>query len=55
MTLTPPCRGSAAAFVGHETVQYVGNIYEYYVAYVLATGPAAKRANAPELIETKSL
>lgn len=28
---------SAARIVGRETVQYVGNIYKYYVAYQLAT------------------
>ena len=27
---------AAARIVGHETVQYVGNIYKYYVAYTLA-------------------
>ena len=26
-------RNSAAKIVGRETVQYVGNIYKYYVAY----------------------
>ena len=27
------CRHGAAAVVGEETVQYVGNIYKYYVVY----------------------
>ena len=27
---------AAARIVGQETVQYVGNIYKYYVAYTLA-------------------
>ena len=27
---------SAARVVGRETVQYVSNIYKYYIAYVMA-------------------
>ena len=31
----------AARLIGQETVQYVGNIYKYYVAYSLAERNAA--------------
>ncbi|MCX7380278.1 MAG: lytic transglycosylase F [Alphaproteobacteria bacterium] len=34
---------AAARIVGQETVQYVGNIYKYYVAYSLAEQRAAER------------
>jgi membrane-bound lytic murein transglycosylase MltF len=34
---------AAAKIVGRETVQYVSNIYKYYVAYSLATGVVAAR------------
>lgn len=34
---------AAARIVGQETVQYVGNIYKYYVAYALAEQRAAER------------
>ena len=40
----------AAAIVGRETVHYVSNIYEYYLAYVLSTRLAAER----EATEAKS-
>ncbi|MGB4073296.1 transglycosylase SLT domain-containing protein [Pseudomonas sp.] len=35
---------SAARIVGRETVDYVGNIYKYYVAYKLAEAKNRKRA-----------
>jgi membrane-bound lytic murein transglycosylase MltF len=37
--------------VGRETVQYVANIYKYYVAYRLATAQAAERATARDALE----
>lgn len=37
---------AAAEIVGRETVQYVANIYKYYVAYRLATERSAERAKA---------
>jgi membrane-bound lytic murein transglycosylase MltF len=37
---------AAARKVGAETVQYVGNIYKYYLAYRLVTESEAKRAAA---------
>lgn len=36
----------AAAIVGRETVQYVSNIYKYYIAYTLAARIEADRAAA---------
>lgn len=36
----------AAAIVGQETVQYVGKIYKYYVAYEAIRSPAAASATA---------
>lgn len=45
---------SAAAIVGRETVQYVSNIYKYYVAYALASKLAAQREDAVDAVETKS-
>lgn len=35
---------AAARIVGYETVQYVGNIYKYYIAYTLAERRAAEAA-----------
>ena len=35
---------AAARIMGYETVQYVGNIYKYYVAYALAERRAAEAA-----------
>ena len=32
--------------IGRETVQYVGNIYKYYVAYKLAADQAEERRKA---------
>lgn len=36
----------AAKVIGRETVQYVGNIYKYYVAYSLFTDLEARRAES---------
>ncbi|WP_234822735.1 lytic transglycosylase F [Ensifer adhaerens] len=36
----------AARIIGRETVQYVGNIYKYYVAYALFTDLEARRAKS---------
>jgi membrane-bound lytic murein transglycosylase MltF len=43
---------AAADIVGRETVQYVANIYKYYVAYRLATERAQKRSKAKEATAT---
>lgn len=37
---------SAAAIVGRETVQYVSNIYKYYVAYTMLVDRLQENANA---------
>src|SRR5262249_49918303 len=37
--------------VGRETVQYVGNIYKYYVAYRLATEHRDARDQAKEAVK----
>jgi membrane-bound lytic murein transglycosylase MltF len=37
---------AAAAIIGRETVQYVSNIYKYYIAYTLAMQQHAERAEA---------
>ncbi len=39
---------AAAEVVGRETVQYVANIYKYYVAYRLATERGEQRAKAKQ-------
>ena len=39
---------AAAEIVGRETVQYVGNIYKYYVAYRLANERNEERAKAKQ-------
>ena len=39
---------AAADIVGRETVQYVANIYKYYVAYRLATERANERAKVKQ-------
>jgi membrane-bound lytic murein transglycosylase MltF len=39
---------AAAEIVGRETVQYVANIYKYYVAYRLATERRDERAKAKQ-------
>jgi hypothetical protein len=39
---------AAADIVGRETVQYVANIYKYYVAYRLATERHRERIRAKE-------
>jgi membrane-bound lytic murein transglycosylase MltF len=36
---------AAARILGYETVQYVGNIYKYYIAYTLAERRAAEAAS----------
>jgi hypothetical protein len=36
----------AAKVIGRETVQYVGNIYKYYVAYRIAEGRADELGKA---------
>lgn len=43
----------AAAIVGRETVQYVSNIYKYYIAYTLAARIAAEREAAVERTEAE--
>jgi membrane-bound lytic murein transglycosylase MltF len=42
----------AAAIVGRETVQYVSNIYKYYVAYNLLDEQAARNRAAAETSKT---
>lgn len=37
---------SAARVVGRETVQYVSNIYKYYIAYVMADQRHKEEAQA---------
>jgi membrane-bound lytic murein transglycosylase MltF len=41
---------AAAKVVGRETVQYVSNIYKYYVAYRLATERSIDRAEAKDAV-----
>lgn len=43
----------AAAIVGRETVQYVSNIYKYYIAYTLAARIEADREAAESRTETQ--
>lgn len=43
---------AAAEIVGRETVQYVANIYKYYVAYRLATERAHERAEVKKVLTT---
>ncbi|WP_371744754.1 transglycosylase SLT domain-containing protein [Nordella sp. HKS 07] len=43
----------AAAIVGRETVQYVSNIYKYYIAYTLAARISADRKAAVERVEAQ--
>lgn len=43
----------AAAIVGRETVQYVSNIYKYYIAYTLAARIEANRDAAVSRTETQ--
>ncbi len=38
----------AAESIGRETVQYVSNIYKYYLAYQMATEQMKTRAEAKE-------
>lgn len=42
----------AADTVGRETVQYVANIYKYYIAYKLATKLETQRDDAEKLMES---
>jgi membrane-bound lytic murein transglycosylase MltF len=44
---------AAADIVGRETVDYVANIYKYYVAYRLISERRANRAQAKEGVETQ--
>jgi hypothetical protein len=41
---------AAAGIVGRETVQYVSNIYKYYVAYRLATERSQEPRKARETV-----
>jgi len=41
---------AAAAIIGRETVQYVSNIYKYYIAYNMATQQVAERAEARKTV-----
>jgi hypothetical protein len=41
---------AAADIVGRETVQYVSNIYKYYMAYRLATERNQERHKAREAV-----
>jgi membrane-bound lytic murein transglycosylase MltF len=43
----------AAAVIGRETVQYVSNIYKYYIAYNMLEQQQTVRAEALKTIETK--
>ena len=42
-----PLEHAAAATVGRETVDYVANIYKYYVAYRMLRDRQATRCEAP--------
>ena len=39
--------------IGRETVQYVSNIYKYYLAYKMVTERQAKSTEIKEKIEAK--
>jgi membrane-bound lytic murein transglycosylase MltF len=43
----------ASVEIGRETVQYVGNIYKYYLAYKMVTERQAKSTETREKIEAK--
>jgi membrane-bound lytic murein transglycosylase MltF len=43
----------AAAIVGRETVQYVSNIYKYYIAYSMVEQQLADKAGARKAMEPK--
>jgi len=43
----------AAARVGTETVDYVSNIYKYYVAYILMAEQDEERRKAKESLQQK--
>ena len=44
----------AARRIGHETVQYVGNIYKYYVAYKLIMQQERAREKEKDLLKKKN-
>lgn len=44
---------AAAAVVGRETVQYVSNIYKYFIAYALLTRPLDDEGASVKTKETK--
>uniref|UniRef100_Q01WY7 Lytic transglycosylase, catalytic n=1 Tax=Solibacter usitatus (strain Ellin6076) TaxID=234267 RepID=Q01WY7_SOLUE len=44
----------ASKRIGHETVQYVGNIYKYYLAYKMITEKDAKRLAARQSAATRA-
>jgi membrane-bound lytic murein transglycosylase MltF len=44
---------AAAAIVGRETVQYVSNIYKYYVAYSLLSDRMTSGAVTPAALPVK--
>jgi hypothetical protein len=46
LTSATPIREDPARIVGQETVQYVSNIYKYYIAYKLLTDHAAEAQKA---------
>jgi len=43
----------ASERIGRETVQYVSNIYKYYLAYSLAAGQQARRDAAAAQMKNK--
>ena len=43
----------AAKSIGRETVQYVSNIYKYYIAYQMVLIQAEKKADKPSLLKGK--
>jgi membrane-bound lytic murein transglycosylase MltF len=44
----------AAREIGRETVQYVGNVYKYYVAYRMVAEQSEERAEARRLGGSRS-
>jgi membrane-bound lytic murein transglycosylase MltF len=45
----------ASVEIGHETVQYVSNIYKYYLAYKMVTERQAESARVEQKIEVKKI
>jgi hypothetical protein len=45
----------ASERVGRETVTYVSNIYEYYVAYRLIENESERRAASKSVVKTKAV